>query len=85
VDDFARLDLAIDMHAPDEPSYRQLATKLRAAIESGELGPRDALPSLTYMVQATGLAVATVRKAVGVLVDEGLVYVVPGRGTYVKG
>jgi DNA-binding GntR family transcriptional regulator len=34
------------------------------------------------MVQETGLAVGTVRKAVGVLIDEGLAYTVPGRGTY---
>jgi DNA-binding GntR family transcriptional regulator len=35
------------------------------------------------MVGETGLAVGTVRKAVGVLVTEGLVYTVPGRGTFV--
>ena len=33
-------------------------------------------------VQDTGLAVGTVRKAVGVLIDEGLAYTVPGRGTF---
>ena len=45
-------------------------------------GPREALPSITYLVQETGLAVGTVRKAIGVLVDEGLAYTVPGRGTF---
>ncbi len=30
----------------------------------------------------TGLAVGTVRKAIAVLVDEGLAYTVPGRGTF---
>jgi DNA-binding GntR family transcriptional regulator len=34
------------------------------------------------MTQETGLAVGTVRKAVGLLVNEGLAYTVPGRGTY---
>jgi GntR family transcriptional regulator len=75
--------MQIDPHAP-EPSYQQLAALLRAQIESGELGPRDPLPSITRMVQETGLAVGTVRKAVGVLVDEGLAYTVPGRGTFVS-
>jgi len=34
------------------------------------------------MVQETGLAVGTVRRAIAVLVDEGVAYTVPGRGTY---
>jgi DNA-binding GntR family transcriptional regulator len=42
----------------------------------------EALPSITYLTGETGLAVGTVRKAIGVLVDEGLAYTVPGRGTF---
>jgi GntR family transcriptional regulator len=84
VDEFARLNLTVDIHAP-EPSYQQLADRLRDAIQAGEIGPRGALPSITYLVQSTGLAVGTVRKAVRVLIDEGRVYVVPGRGTYARG
>jgi DNA-binding GntR family transcriptional regulator len=71
----------IDTHAP-EPSYLQLASQLRARIASGEIGPREALPSITYLTGETGLAVGTIRKAIGVLVDEGLAYTVPGRGTF---
>jgi len=71
----------IDTHAP-EPSYQQLAAQLRARIQSGEIGPRQALPSITYLTGETGLAVGTVRKAIGVLADEGLAYTVPGRGTF---
>jgi len=73
--------LHIDPHAP-EPSYRQLAAQLRAQIESGAIGPRAPLPSITYLVQETGLAVGTVRKAISVLVDAGVAYTVPGRGTF---
>jgi GntR family transcriptional regulator len=71
----------IDPHAP-EPSYQQLAAILRARIKSGEIGPREPLPSITYLVGETGLAIGTIRKAIGVLVDEGLAYTVPGRGTF---
>lgn len=71
----------IDVHGP-EPSYLQLAAQLRARIVSGEIGPRDALPSITYLTGETGLAVGTVRKAIAVLVEEGLAYTVPGRGTF---
>ena len=64
---FPVVDYVIDTHSP-EPSYVQLAGILRSAIESGEIQPREPLPSITYLVQATGLAVGTVRKAVGVVV-----------------
>ena len=73
----------IDTHAP-EPSYLQLASQLRARIESGQIGPREALPSITYLTGEAGTGGRTVRKAVGVLVDEGLAYTVPGRGTFAK-
>lgn len=74
--------MKIDKHAP-EPSYLQLAALLRDRISSGELGPREPLPSITRIVQETGLAIGTVRKAIAVLIDEGLAYTVPGRGTFV--
>jgi DNA-binding GntR family transcriptional regulator len=73
--------LVIDTHSP-EPSYLQLAALLRARIESGQIGPREALPSITYLTGETGLAVGTVRRAIGVLIEEGLAYTVPGRGTF---
>jgi GntR family transcriptional regulator len=76
------MKLEIDPHGR-EPSYLQLAALLRAAIQAGEIEPRGPVPSITYLVQETGLAIGTVRKAIGVLVDEGLVYTVPGRGTFV--
>jgi DNA-binding GntR family transcriptional regulator len=73
--------IEIDLHS-GVPSYRQLAQILQARIESGEIGPREPLPSITTLVQETGLAVGTIRKAIGVLVDQGLAYTVPGRGTF---
>lgn len=78
------MDLAIDLRSA-EPSYRQLAGKLRAAIQRGEIRPGEALPSLAYLQQETGLAVNTVRKAIALLADEGLVVTVQGRGTYAAG
>ena len=73
--------LVIDPHGA-EPSYRQLASQLRQRIESGQIGPREPLPSLTYIQGETGLAVGTIRHAIGVLVTEGWAYTVPGRGTF---
>ena len=78
----ADMPIKIDMLSP-EPSYLQLAAILRARVESGDIPPGGALPSITFLVQETGLAVGTIRKAIKVLSDEGLVVTVPGRGSFV--
>ena len=65
------------------PSYVQLAGQLRARILSGDLAPRTPLPSLKYLQDETGLSVNTIRRAVALLVSEGLAVSVQGRGTYV--
>lgn len=78
----AVVNLEIDLHAK-EPSYRQLARRLRDAIDSGELAPRDQIPSLHQLASQTGLAVATVQKAIRMLELENRVYAVSGRGTFV--
>ena len=70
-------------HGSDVPPYRQLAAILKAAIESGELAPRSALPSISRLQQEHGLAKGTVRKAIQLLVDEGYVRIEPGWGTFV--
>lgn len=61
----------------------QLATMLRARIESGELAPNQPIPGEPTLMRQYGVARETVRKAVRALVTEGLVYVVEGRGAYV--
>ena len=73
--------LAIDPHS-DVPSYAQLADQLRALIVSGQIGPREPLPSLSRIEQETGLSVNTIRHGIQLLIDEGLAYTVPGRGTF---
>ncbi len=65
------------------PSYLQLADILRDAIKRGEYEPHSKIPSESRLVQEHGLARETVRKAVRVLADEGLVTIVQGRGVYV--
>jgi len=70
----------IDESSP-EHSYLQLASLLRARIAAGEID--SLLPSITKLTEDTGLAVGTVRRAIKILIDAGLVHTVPGRGTYV--
>ena len=66
------------------PSYEQLAQRIRDAIRSGEYAADDAIPSLMRLRQETGLAQGTIQHAIAVLVAEGLVYTVAGRGTFVS-
>jgi len=70
-------------HLSGTPVYLQLAAILRAAIQSGELEPDRPVPSYMTLMQEHGVARGTAAKAVRVLVDEGLVRIVPGRGVYV--
>ena len=65
------------------PLYTQLADVLREMIASGELEPRSPLPSESYLQQEHGIARGTVRMAIGVLRNEGLVVTISGRGTFV--
>ena len=70
-------------HFSDEPRYLQVAALLRAMIESGEIGPREPLPSIKTITQRYEVAKGTAEKALNVLRTEGLVRTVPGRGVYV--
>jgi DNA-binding GntR family transcriptional regulator len=65
-----------------EPVYRQLAAILRARIVSGDLAPDAPLPSETALCQEYGISRDSVRKAVRLLRDEGLVVTVQGKGSY---
>lgn len=74
--------MIIDPAAP-EPAFMQLAAIIRARIADGTYPPRSRIPSITEIVAETGLAIGTIRKAIKVLADEGLVATVPGHGTFV--
>lgn len=75
-------ELEIDYEAPLSP-HRQIAGWLRKGIESGELPPGRRLPTEATIMQMTGVAATTVRRAIKLLREEGLIFTVPGRGSYV--
>ena len=76
-----RVDLDRDSQVP---LYRQIAELLRADIAAGIYPPGSVIPSVKRIEQDTGCTHVTVRKVIGILADEGLVVVVPGKGTFVK-
>lgn len=71
-------------HEGGTPLYRQIADIIAARIESGELQPDRAIPSETRMAEEYGVARLTARRAVRDLVERELVYVVRGKGTFVR-
>lgn len=72
----------IDPLAP-VPPYRQVAGILRRRIESGKYQLDARIPTESELVEEFEVARSTARRAVGVLRDEGLIYTVPNRGSYV--
>lgn len=66
----------------DEAAYRALARELRTALREGRYGDSGRLPTEAELSAAKGLSRQTVRRAMQDLVAEGLVYRVPGRGTF---
>jgi GntR family transcriptional regulator len=73
----------IDHDAAEFP-YLQLAALIRERIASGEYPPGTKLPPITQITAETGLSPMTIRRAYKLLADEGLVTIVPGRGTFVR-
>ncbi len=67
------------------PAYAQLAALLKQKIASGEYPPGTRIPAESVMGQTYGVAVMTVRQAIRLLVEQGLLRRVHGSGTYVCG
>ncbi|MGA4867613.1 GntR family transcriptional regulator [Streptomyces lavendulocolor] len=67
-----------------QPRYRDIADTLRGQIERGELPPGELLPHTTNLMETFSASKQTVRSAVDVLVQEGLVVARRRYGTVVR-
>lgn len=67
-----------------EPAYAQLAAILRRQIAGGVYPPGEKIPSEPSISKQYGLSIMTVRQAIGVLMEQGLIERVRGSGTFVK-
>jgi GntR family transcriptional regulator len=65
-----------------EPKYEALRAQIEADIRAG-LRPHDPLPSERKLMATYGVSRMTVRQALTLLADDGLVYRVQGSGTFV--
>ncbi len=73
----------IDINNP-APLYRQLADKITSSIENGELKPGDQIPSQHELIKNYKVSMITVKKALSILIHEGVLFTRLGKGTYVS-
>jgi DNA-binding GntR family transcriptional regulator len=66
-------------------TYRRIAGELRLRIELGELPPGSMVPSELTLTEQYSVARGTVRSALALLAQEGLIEVMPGQGRRVVG
>jgi GntR family transcriptional regulator len=66
------------------PLYQRLHDEMLARITGGEWRPDQAIPTEAELTRTYGVAIGTIRKAVEVLVVEGLLERSQGRGTFVR-
>ncbi|WP_432198615.1 GntR family transcriptional regulator [Streptomyces sp. bgisy027] len=69
---------------PDRrPPYQHAADELRREIKQGRFKPGEQMPSVRELQDRFGVANMTARSALNVLRDEGLIYTIHGRGSFV--
>jgi GntR family transcriptional regulator len=68
----------------DRAPYRQIADQLRAAIDRGDFGAGDKLPSEAALMDHYDVARMTARQAIQELRSEGRVVAEQGRGVFVR-
>lgn len=75
---------AVISKSSTEPAYAQLADHLRHRIADGTYPPGSQIPPEVTLGRQFNLSPMTVRRAIGILTDEGLLKPLQGRGTFVQ-
>jgi len=65
------------------PLYLQVKEIITNKIKSGEWKPLSKIPSESFLSEHNGISIMTVRQATNQLCEEGLLYKVHGKGTFV--
>ena len=66
-----------------QPIYEQICTQIKSQILSGVLRENDALPSIRNLAKDIGISVITTKRAYDELEAEGMICVVPGKGSFI--
>ena len=65
------------------PIYEQIVSQLREQILSGALREDEALPSIRDLARDLRISVITTKRAYEELAGAGLIYTLPGKGSFV--
>ena len=65
------------------PMYEQIAEKLREEILARKYGPDGNIGTHAYLAERFGVSLITIRKAISLLTQQGLLDVAQGKGTFV--
>jgi GntR family transcriptional regulator len=79
-----RISTQAEPSTPGLSRYAELAADLRARILRGQWDPGQALAAETELARIYGVALGTMRQAIALLVDQGLLERRHGKGTFVK-
>ncbi|MBR2284066.1 MAG: GntR family transcriptional regulator [Ruminococcus sp.] len=66
------------------PIYEQICQKITGLVLSGTLAENDQLPSVRSFAKSSGVNPNTVAKAYQELERSGIIYSVPGRGSFIS-
>lgn len=70
-------------HTPGQSRYGKLAWALRDRILQGEWAPGEVIPAESALAQSYGVALGTIRQALSLLVEDGVLQRRHGKGTFV--
>jgi len=76
------MEITVDIDSP-VPQFEQLIGQIKAAVTSGTLKPREALPSIRQLANDLALNDKTVAKAYQLLARDSIIETKGYRGTYV--
>lgn len=66
------------------PMYLTIVEDIKQKINSGQLKPSDAVPSESALCKEYGASRMTVRKGLAILANDGYIYSIPGKGSFVQ-
>jgi len=66
-----------------EPIYEQIRIQIRSLILSGDLKEGEALPSIRKLAKDLQVSVITTKRAYEELENEGLIYSIVGKGSFI--
>jgi GntR family transcriptional regulator len=77
------MNTGLAIFPPGQSRYGKLAQALRERILQGEWGPGELIPAESALAQSYGVALGTIRQALSLLVEDGVLQRRQGKGTFV--